>query len=187
MRRTRPLPGDYISRTQKIINPKQYRCPKCGGFMEYVDSREIPGKENEHKKYLLCRKDDIYCKTKKANSGNVYLESTPADKTTRKLRAEAHYYFNQIYEYNILPGKDSAYFWITHELGFVALGKSTYKHIGEMDELLCKRTIAICIDKLLENIHKLPNKKLEAYTRYGSYTMENSSIREKIGLEAKVS
>ena len=167
---------DFTS-SSLLINPKNYPCPICGSPMEYVSERELYGKGNREPKFLLCREDDVHGETFKSHSKNVYLKSVPAGPVTRRLRTEAHHYFNRLYTDGLLPGKDSAYFWLTQALGFYTIGRSYCKHIGEMDDFMLKQTIEKVIRYLHEHRDKL-KQPVSPYHYSCSYTSSRSDLMD---------
>lgn len=151
-----PIPDYMQSKISVPIDPKNFLCPKCGARMEYTQACNVYANDPQnHQWMLICRKDDIYCKTAKSNAGKVYLKSTPADAKLRQLRVETHHYFNRLYEDGILPGRDSAYIWLSNKFGFRVIGKLTYRHIGEFDDFYCKKAIGYILEELLDKADRL--------------------------------
>lgn len=169
----------YASSTTDYIDPHHYRCPSCGKYMKYVPARAIFGeKSTGNTMYLYCPDCQFYGKTRRSNN-HVYLVSVPAGESTRNLRQEAHHYFNKLYEFGILPGKDSAYQWLSMKLGFPSLGSTSYRHIGEMDEPLLKKTIEASINKLWENKDRCGSSFSIYSSSRGSYSRSCTELREK--------
>ena len=167
------------SKTAIPIDYKNYRCLKCGSVMQYLPAwQAFKERKGDNTMMLVCKKDDIYCTTRRSNAGKVYLESTPADAKLRALRQETHFYFDKLYIDGILPGKDSAYQWLSEKFGFQLFGKLTYRHIGEFDDFYCKKAIEYILQKLCENAEKLkhPLKFYEAGNQYVKNTSRLSAI-----------
>ena len=170
----------YSSTITDFIDPYHYRCPCCNKIMQYVSGKEIFGEKNVgNTMYLYCPDCNFYGKTRKTNSGHVYLVSVPAGEETRNLRNEAHHYFNKLYEFGILPGKDSAYQWLSMQLGFPTIGNTSFRHIGEMDACLLRKVIEVTIDKLWENKDKCTTAFSIYTSTKGSYSMSRSDLHGK--------
>ena len=173
------LPDNLFSITRNYIDVNNIICPKCGRPMAYVPTSEVHGDNAGGGKMLMCKEDDVYCRTRKTNSGKVYLVSTPADAKLRKLRQEAHFYFNQLISKDVFTGIDNAYEWLSQEIGFMYLGRNSLRHIGEFDEALCKKTVRICIQKLIENPEKI-NGRIIVFTGDNSYSWNDKYIRKQL-------
>lgn len=168
-------PNSDITRSCTFVNPYNYKCPRCGKNMQYTSMFEATGHGPKKKSILYCEKDNMIANTWKAHSGNVHLISTPADLLTRERRIECHFYFDIICNSDILQGKDSAYLWLTDALGYAAIGKQYCKHIGEMDDMLCRKTIELCLNLMLARKDKL-NQKIRIYDGPNSYTKSRKDL-----------
>ena len=167
------------SATANAIDVRKFRCPKCGAYMDYISAREFYNDKTRTDMMLVCRKDDVHCKTRKSKSGNVYLVSTPADPVVRALRQEAHYYFDKLHDRKLMAGKDSCYEWLSMQLGYPTYGRTTFRHIGEMDEMMLKKTILLCVDYLYNNRDRL-QYPIGIYRGPNSYTSVRADIVKKL-------
>lgn len=144
----------YRSKLHQEIDPHRFNCPSCGVKMEWKSEHEITGEGSYKRDVLICPNCDCRCRTRKSNSGKVYLQSTPAGAELRALRQEAHIYFDMLYKYHIYNNRNEAYLCLSKELGIPLDNAESLKHIGEFNEEFCKKTIEFSITKLYENIDK---------------------------------
>lgn len=162
-----------------FIDPYNYKCPVCGRNMAYTSMLDATGRGTKTRDVLYCEKDNMIARTWRSVNGNVHLKSTPADLDTRCLRIEAHYYFDMIVDSGLLPGKDTAYMWLTQALGFAAIGKQFCKHIGEMDAMFCKKTIELSLKYILDHKKRF-GRKVIVYNGPRSYTKKTLGLLEII-------
>ena len=167
------------------IDPHNFRCTYCGTRMQQKTEEDIYGRgegvDFMRLQYLLCPKCGAYCRTRKSNSKKVYLMSTPADKQTRLARIEAHYYFNMLYKYKVLPDRDTAYNWLSGVFGVAVIAPEHRKHIGELEKWQCEKVIVESLKKILENAENLKRPVFPYELEYGeTYTSRNSEVRELI-------
>lgn len=172
-------PYSDFTKSNTFVDPYNYKCPVCGRNMAYTSMYEATGHGSKAKDALYCAKDNMIGRTWRSVNGNVHLKSTPADLDTRCLRIEAHYYLDMIVDSGLLPGKDSVYMWLTQALGFPAIGHDFCKHIGEMDAMMCKKTIEQCLNYIAENKERF-GRNIVAYNGARSYTRTRLGLQEII-------
>lgn len=137
------------SKISQTIDLNQYPCPKCGKHMKWRDSMR---EGNQGTFVLFCDDCDMVGSARRETNGEIVLRSIPADKETRNLRKEAHYYFDILYKEHIFDSREQAYMWLTSQLLSFDRG---IKHIGEMDKVQCLRAIEISKKCIETNKHRL--------------------------------
>lgn len=160
------LEREISTKSYRSIDLQNYRCPCCGKIMK-PEKANYENQNDIH--YLICNECNYRGKARKELNGNYVLVSVPADKITRELRKEAHFYFDRLYKDNIFKSREEAYFWLTDQLPIASIGDC--KHIGEFSAGTLKNVIEICVHCLIQNQHRL-SEPLEAYQNFyhNSYT-----------------
>ena len=114
-------------------------CPYCGQPAEWVENKEIYGK-NYGKSYMmwLCRKDDAYVGCHQNTKKPL---GTIANYELRQWRKQSHASFDPFWKVWGMK-RDEAY-----QMLKTKFGKEV--HIGESDIEMCKKIIKLCtpIDK----------------------------------------
>lgn len=141
----------YSNRSQvnRVIDLNNYCCPICGNIMRWKEANYSDRKDVY---LLICGKCDVLGKARKERNGTIVLKSVPADKKTRDLREEAHYYFDILYKEKIFNSREQAYLWLAEQIYSYDVG---IRHIGEMNAEQCKRAIEVVKDCLAVNEHRL--------------------------------
>ena len=106
---------------KKGIDPTRLRCQYCGGSVVLRSADGIYRKNPNHTMLYVCSnypRCDAYVRT---HSGTSIPVGTLADSKLRKLRRQAHHYFNQLYCSGIMSKQD-AYLWLTELLQVPPLG-----------------------------------------------------------------
>jgi hypothetical protein len=122
-------------------------CQYCGEPAELIDSKEIY-KRPGYGLIYLCRKCNAYVGV---HEGTTIPKGTLANETLRKLRKDAHKYFDPLWKDKIIKEivtitnenttlRKIAYLWLAEQLKI----ESKYCHIGNFDEKQCINTIKIC-------------------------------------------
>jgi len=114
------------------------KCPYCGKQAEWVENKEIYGK-NYGKSFMcwLCKNCDAYVGCHRNTKKPL---GTMADKETREWRKKAHAIFDPFWKEWKMT-RDEAYKMLE-----TAMGKKT--HIGESDIETCKIIIKILINQI---------------------------------------
>lgn len=102
-------------------------CPKCGKQMN-LEKKQY---QNSSYHLLICNDCDIRAKVEKVGN-KLYLLSTPANRKTREMRAQAHRYIDALVKSNIMD-KATAYKYLNMQL----FGINANIHIGECDAPTC--------------------------------------------------
>lgn len=121
---------------KKGIDPTRLRCQYCGGSVVLRSADGIYRKNPNHTMLYVCSnypRCDAYVRT---HSGTSIPVGTLANPRLRKLRHQAHYYFNQLY-YSGLMSKQEAYLWLTELLQI----PPSEAHIGLLGEYYCNEVI----------------------------------------------
>jgi len=128
--------GESLKKTKKKDGLVPDHCPKCGATI-VLRSAEGIYKENKNNTMLyICSNYphcDMYVRT---HPGTTKPVGTLADARLRKLRREAHFYFNQLYESGAMTD-DDAY---TLLMNIVQAPRSK-AHIGYLGEYYCQQVI----------------------------------------------
>ncbi|WP_300700929.1 zinc-finger-containing protein [Bacteroides sp.] len=106
-------------------------CPYCGLPTEFTDSIVVYGVS--YGMIYLCRQCDAYVGVHKGTNKAL---GRLAQKSLRKLKHEAHEYFDKIWMLKYMGRKD-AYAWLSRILDIPA----EYTHIGMFSEVTCERVI----------------------------------------------
>lgn len=106
-------------------------CPYCGKLTEYVDSAEIYGKS--YGMIYICRDCRAYVGV---HDGSSKALGRLANEELRKLKNEAHYYFDKIWKVDYMSRRE-AYTWLSEQLKLPI----KYTHIGMFSEKTCKDVI----------------------------------------------
>ncbi len=121
---------------KKGIDPTRLRCQYCGGSVVLRSADGVYRKNPNHTMLYVCSnypRCDAYVRT---HSGTSIPVGTLANPRLRKLRHQAHYYFNQLY-YSGLMSKQEAYLWLTELLQI----PPSEAHIGLLGEYYCNEVI----------------------------------------------
>lgn len=121
---------------KKEIDPTRLRCQYCGGSVVLRSADGIYRKNPNHTMLYVCSnypRCDAYVRT---HSGTSIPVGTLANPRLRKLRHQAHYYFNQLYCSGIMSKQD-AYLWLTELLQI----PPSEAHIGLLGEYYCSEVI----------------------------------------------
>ena len=106
-------------------------CPYCGQPTEFVDSVEIYG--TSYGMMYLCRQCGAHVGV---NKGTDRALGRLATKGLRKLKHEAHGYFDKIWQLEYMK-RAEAYAWLSDMLNL----PPEYTHIGMFSEITCIRVI----------------------------------------------
>lgn len=119
-----------LNERQKLIIAGKI-CPYCGRQTEFVDSIEVY--RTSFGMIYLCRDCDAYVGVHK---GTDKALGRLAQKRLRKLKYQAHEYFDKIWM-NKYMTRHEAYAWLSHILEIPV----EYTHIGMFSEVTCERVI----------------------------------------------
>lgn len=119
-----------LSERQKMIVAGKV-CPYCGRLTEYVDSIEVYG--TSYGMIYLCRDCNAHVGVHKGTDNAL---GRLAQKKLRKLKHEAHEYFDKIWLHKFMT-RHEAYAWLSQVLEL----PSEYTHIGMFSEATCQRVI----------------------------------------------
>lgn len=106
-------------------------CPYCGMPSEFVDSSVVY--RQSYGMIYLCRDCDAYVGVHK---GTDRALGRLAQRPLRKLKHDAHEYFDKIWQLKYMNRKE-AYAWLSRVLDL----PPEYTHIGMFSEITCQRTI----------------------------------------------
>jgi len=129
--------------TDKLILEGK-KCPYCGKEPEYVDSTVIYGRS--YGMIYLCRPCDAYVGV---HDGSSKAKGRLANKELRKVKIEAHKYFDMIWKQGHLKRTD-AYKWLSTRLGI----PSEHTHIGMFDVETCEMVV-FSAKQLLNDLRRL--------------------------------
>ncbi len=138
----------HIGKKRKLHRNKvpPMRCPYCGRQIVLRSADEIYHENPNHTMLYVCSrypKCDAYARVVPGTKSPV---SALANKSLRMLRSQAHYYFNQIFQYGLLT-KTEAYSWLAAVLDL----PSEEAHIGFMREARCLQVIEKSKEYLINN------------------------------------
>jgi hypothetical protein len=138
-----------LTKTQELIFSGKI-CPYCKQKTEFVDSSIVYGGKSFGMIYL-CRKCDAYCgvhKNTKKSLGRL------ANEKLRKLKKEAHEYFDMIWQSRLMSRKN-AYKLMSDKLNLPI----EYTHIGMFSEKTCENVIYHSKQILKDNKLKIKQKQ----------------------------
>lgn len=169
--------NEITSDRYEEIDINECRCPSCNKKMEIT-----PHKYKSFLREASCETCDYKGKitTQKRKNGLTYFAwyATPADRNTRNLRDEAHYYFDKVVKERIFTNKETAYKWLVEAL-LMAETKCYLYHIGYMNSAFCEKTIRLSVDVLYNNRNRL-SEHIEVYNKPWSYSKKNVDIMQKL-------
>ena len=90
---------------------KQMRCPYCGASVELRSAEGIYKNNNRDTMLYVCKNYPVCDSYVRVHPGSKIPMGTMANGELRRLRHEAHKYFNQLYESGYMT-KDDAYRWL---------------------------------------------------------------------------
>lgn len=114
----------------------EMRCPYCGAKVVFRSADGIYRENHRGTMLYVCSrypKCDAYVR---AHPGTRIPMGVLADPELRKLRREAHYYFDQLHTTGFMT-KEEAYCWLS---GVVCAPKDK-AHIGYLGEYYCRQVI----------------------------------------------
>lgn len=118
---------------KEILSGK--KCKYCGRPTELVASSEI--RRNRKGKSYLCRNCNAYVS---CHPGSEMSMGCVADFNLRRLRHEAHLWFDPIWKNKLKKSRYNAYSWLSLRLKM----NKNYTHMGYFDEEDCMKVINIC-------------------------------------------
>ncbi len=125
-----------MKQKRKGINGHGMRCCTCGAPVQLRSADGIYKSNPNGTMLYVCSKYpacDTYIRT---HQGTKEPMGTMAGPELRKMRTEAHRYFNQIYLSGIMS-KDDAYAWLADVLG----ATKSQAHIGYLGDYYCQVVI----------------------------------------------
>lgn len=139
-----PKTGQYPANVEDIYEGRV--CPYCGQPSILTDSAEIYGQS--YGNIYLCRPCQAWVGVHKTTNQALGRLGT---KELRALHKEAHRWFDQLYEMDIIKelypayvqgmsGREKAYLWLAQQMGI----KKEYCHIGYFDEQQSRQVIELC-------------------------------------------
>ena len=132
-----------LNERQKLVIAGKI-CPYCGKETEFVDSIEIYG--ISYGMIYLCRDCDAHVGVHK---GTDKALGRLAQKQLRKMKHEAHEYFDKIWQNGYMT-RHEAYVWLSNVLEIPI----EYTHIGMFSEKTCQSVINFS-KQLLNDYRKL--------------------------------
>ena len=108
-------------------------CPYCKGRSKIIESKEIYGRDYGF--LHICKPCNAYVG---CHRNSVQPLGRLAKKELRKLKKEAHLYFDKIWKLKCLT-RTEAYAWLSKQLRT----PPAYTHIGMFSEETCKEVIEI--------------------------------------------
>lgn len=149
-------------------------CPYCGGKMILKSGSEIGSYYADQMRYVCENYPE--CETSaraEYYKGRWQMISTPANKSLRILRNEAHFWIEKLVETGLIGGTTTAYSFVSNK-SIIANGRLI--HIGQCREAACKDIIKTCVEYLYEN-----RKKFDRFPGfYSSTTRHNKELWEKV-------
>lgn len=119
-----------LTKRQKLIIAGKI-CPYCGNPTEFVDSSVVY--RRSYGMIYLCSGCDAYVGVHKGTNRAL---GRVARKPLRKMKHQAHEYFDKIWELGYMK-RTEAYAWLSRMLDL----PSDYTHIGMFSEITCLRVI----------------------------------------------
>lgn len=130
-----------LTEKQKLILEGKL-CPYCGRATEFIDSSQIYGKN--YGMIYICRECNAYVGV---HEGTVNAKGRLANSELRKLKKEAHEYFDKIWKQGSMK-RFQAYNWLSSQLNIPI----EYTHIGMFSDDTCRKVIRIC--KAFTNVER---------------------------------
>lgn len=109
-------------------------CPTCNEWTELRESGEIYDKD--FGLVYMCPKCGAYVGV---HRGTINAKGSVANKELRGLRKQAHFYFDALWQKNIM-GRTQAYKWLSLQLGT----PPELTHIGMFTTEQCEEVVRIC-------------------------------------------
>ncbi len=130
------------------------RCPYCGSSVVFRSAEGIYRENLNNTMLYVCSKYPECDAYVRVHDGTKIPVGVMANKKLRRLRQEAHEYFDQLHQSGIMT-KQEAYAW----LAVTVCAPISQAHIGYLGEYYCGIVIEEC-KKLLQN---RKSKKFEVY------------------------
>ena len=112
------------------------RCPYCGGHSVLKSAEGIYKNNSRDTMLYVCKNYPVCDSYVRVHPGSKIPMGTMANGELRRLRHEAHKYFNQLYESGYMT-KDDAYRW----LAAILYAPQNQAHIGLLGEYYCRVVI----------------------------------------------
>ncbi len=138
----------------KGINYCNMRCPYCGSTVIYRSAEGIYVDNRNNTMLYVCKnypECDAYVRV---HAGTRIPVGSLANRKLRTMRMQAHEYFDQLYQSNLMSKRD-AYRW----LAYLIDAPISEAHIGHLSEYYCR----IVIDECRKLLARKQSTKFEVY------------------------
>ena len=125
-----------MKKKRKGVHSNAPRCPYCGSHTILRSADGIYQDNSKGAMLYVCKNYPACDSYVRAHPGTNIPMGVPANWKLRKLRNEAHHYFNQLYERGYMSKQD-AYCWLADIL-CVPFSEA---HIGYLCEYYCQKVI----------------------------------------------
>lgn len=125
-----------MKKKRKGVHSNAPRCPYCGSHTILRSADGIYQDNSKGAMLYVCKNYPACDSYVRAHPGTNIPMGVPANWKLRKLRNEAHHYFNQLYERGYMSKQD-AYCWLADIL-CVPFSEA---HIGYLGEYYCQKVI----------------------------------------------
>lgn len=115
----------------------QIRCPYCGSNAVYKSADGIYKDNSGNKMLYVCSNYPECDSYVRVIEGTKKPIGSLANKELRKLRSDAHYYFDKLYQNGYMT-KEEAYRWLADIIDSPYLANA---HIGNMSDYYCRLVI----------------------------------------------
>lgn len=159
-----------MKRKQKNRNEVHY-CPYCGSKTEFRSADGIYRDNSRGEMLYVCKRYPACDAYVRVYPGTMEPMGTIANKQLRRMRKEAHHYFDQLHARKIMSRKE-AYLWLSDMLGLPI----NQTHIGLMGEYNCQRVITES-QKMLEG-HPMKKRNKRKVMMEGDRTYESHITAE---------
>lgn len=127
------------------MKPQKYiidKCPYCNSKVEYKDSSIIYSKS--YGMIYICSNYPSCDAYVGVHKGTSIALGRLANDSLRKLKKEAHLYFDTMWKHKLTKGdhraRIKAYKWLSEEMNI----ERNKTHIGYFDEEQCRKVINLC-------------------------------------------
>ena len=162
-----------MKRKQKNRNEVHY-CPYCGSRTEFRSADGIYRDNSRGEMLYVCKRYPACDSYVRVYPGTMEPMGTIANKQLRRMRKEAHHYFDQLYTRNFMSRRE-AYLWLSEMLGLPV----DQTHIGLMGEYNCQCVIDEAKKMLDGHSVKKRNKRKIKWEGDRAYESHTGAARDR--------
>ena len=125
-----------MKKKRKGVHSNAPRCPYCGSHTILRSADGIYQDNSKGAMLYVCKNHPACDSYVRVHPGTNVPMGVPANWKLRKLRNEAHHYFNQLYKRGYMTKQD-AYYWLAD----ILCVPFSQAHIGYLGEYYCQKVI----------------------------------------------